>query len=396
MLRSLAITLLLLPTIAQAQDRPNIVFLIADDLGYGDLSCYGQARFQTPNIDRLARDGMKMGVHYAGSAVCASSRCALMTGKHSGHGFIRGNRQYRPDSEGQWPVPEGELTLPLTLKQLGYTTGAFGKWGLGAPGTSGEPLRQGIDRFFGYNCQAVAHNYYPTSLWDDRTAVVLDNPKFPAHQKLAAGADPSVPSSYAKFSGKDYAPDLIARQALRFLRENKDRPFFLFFPTTVPHLALQVPEDSLKEFEGKFPEEPYKGDRSYLPQRTPRAAYAAMVTRLDREIGRILDLLTELKLDEKTIVVFTSDNGPLYNKLGGTDTDFFKRAGDIVGGRVRSTKEACGCPAWSSGKVGLLPGSELTRVTGFEDWLPTLLELDLAKGIASPPAVMVSASHLPF
>lgn len=367
------------PWIAQGADRPNVVFIIADDLGYGDLGCYGQEKFKTPNIDRLAREGMKLGVHYSGSAVCAPSRCVLMTGKHPGHGFIRENRQHRPGGEGQWPVPAGELALPLGLKGLGYVTGAFGKWGLGAPGTTGAPLAQGIDRFFGYNCQAVAHNYYPTSLWDDDRRFPLDNPPFPAHQKLAADADPSDHRSYEAFVGSDYAPDLIGKEALRFLEENKDRPFFLYYPTTVPHLALQVPDDSLAEFEGKFPEEPYVGARGYLPHRTPRAAYAAMVSRMDREVGRVLDLLAKLQLEEKTIVVFTSDNGPLYDGLGGTDADFFRSAGPFRGRKGSLYEGGVRVPCLVRWKGHIAPGSESTRVTGFEDWLPTLFELVGAK-----------------
>lgn len=391
-----SLALLAWPAFAPAQDRPNIVFILADDLGYGDLGCYGQEKFRTPNIDRLAREGMKLGVHYSGSAVCAPSRCALMTGKHPGHGFIRGNRQHQPGGEGQWPVPPGELALPLALQKLGYATGAFGKWGLGAPGTTGEPLRQGISRFFGYNCQAVAHNYYPTSLWDDGRKLALDNPPFAAHQKLPAGADPADSASYARFSGKEYAPDLIGAQALRFLKENKDRPFFLYYPTTVPHLALQVPEDSLAEFAGKYPEEPYAGGRGYLPHRAPRAAYAAMIARMDREVGRVLDLLSELKLDERTIVVFTSDNGPLYDRLGGTDADFFESAGPFRGRKGSLDEGGVRVPCLVRWKGRIAPGSESGRVTGFEDWLPTLLGLAGAQaevpekidGISFAPTLM--------
>ncbi len=359
--------------------RPNIVFILADDLGFGDLSCYGQTKFETPNIDRLAGQGIKLTVHYAGSAVCAPSRCALMTGKHPGHGFIRENRQFHPPQEGQWPVPAGELKLPIILQQLGYRTGAFGKWGLGAPDSTGEPLRQGIDRFFGYNCQAVAHNYYPTSLWDNARRLPLKNPPFSAHQKLPADADPNSPESYRQFIGNEYAPDLIAEQALRFLRENRNGPFFLYYPTTVPHLALQAPADSINPFAGKFPEEPYLGDRSYLPQRTPQAAYAAMITRMDREVGRVLDLLHELRLDENTIVVFTSDNGPLYNRLGGTDTEFFKSAGLFRGRKGSLYEGGVRVPCLIRWPNKIKPGTESSRVTGFEDWLPTLLELAGAK-----------------
>jgi arylsulfatase A-like enzyme len=379
--------------LSPAAERPNIVFIIADDLGYGDLSCYGQTRFRTPNIDRIAAEGMRMNVHYSGSPVCAPSRCALMTGKHAGHGTIRENRQYRPGGEGQWPVGPGELSLPLTLKKLGYTTGAFGKWGLGAPDSTGEPLKQGIDRFFGYNCQAVAHNFYPTYLWDNDQKISLKNEAFPAYQKLPAGADVNDPKLYASFTGKDYAPDLIGVEALKFLRSNKDRPFFLFYPTTVPHLALQVPEDSLKEFEGKFPETPYTGNRGYLPHRTPRAAYAAMITRMDREVGRVLTLIDELGLRDKTIVVFTSDNGPLHDELGGTDADFFKSAGEFRGRKGSLYEGGVRVPCLARWPGKIKPGSASDRITGFEDWLPTLLELIGAKD--STPAGIDGISFAP-
>ncbi len=366
-------------TAAAASPRPNIVFILADDLGYGDLSCYGQQKFKTPNIDRLAKEGMKFTAHYSGHNVCAPSRCVLMTGKHSGHGYIRENKQAKalglPFEEGQAPVPANHLQLPLTLKSLGYTLGGFGKWGLGPVGSTGDPLAQGFDRFFGYNCQAVGHNYYPTHLWSNSTQIALNNPKFAAHQKLATNADVNAASSYAKFTGRDYAPDLIGEQARSFMRENRERPFFLYFPTTVPHLALQVPEDSLTEFAGKFPEEPYPGGRGYLPHRTPRAAYAAMVTRLDREVGRLLDLVKELGLDESTIIVFTSDNGPLYDKLGGTDTDFFNSAAGFRGRKGSNYEGGVRVPCLVRWPGKIAPGTTSDRVTGFEDWLLTLLEL---------------------
>jgi len=365
---------------ADVPPRPNIVFILADDLGYGDLSCFGQQKFQTPNIDRIAAEGMKLTVHYSGSPVCAPSRCVLMTGRHPGHNPIRDNRQWKPkESEGQWPLPDDAVILPKLLKQLGYTTGAFGKWGLGAPASSGEPLKQGIDRFFGYNCQAVAHNFYPTHLWDNDKTVPLNNPKFAAHQKLPPDADVNDPKSYAAFTGNDYAPDVIGEQALQFIRDNKSRPFFLYYPTTVPHLALQAPPAWVKQFEGKYPEEPYPGGRGYLPHRTPRAAYAAMVVRMDREVGRVMSLVKELGLDDNTIFVFTSDNGPLYDKLGGTDTDFFNSAHAFRGRKGSVYEGGVRVPCVVRWKGRIAPGVTSDRVTGFEDWLPTLLELIGAK-----------------
>lgn len=380
----LCLTSLVLPSLvpdaaaAEAQ-RPNIVFLLCDDLGYGDVGCFGQKKIRTPNIDRLAAEGMRLTVHYSGNAVCAPSRCTLMTGKHPGHAFIRTNRQYRPDSEGQWPLPADEVTLPKLLQSLGYTTGAFGKWGLGPPDTTGEPLRQGIDRFFGYNCQGVAHNFYPTYLWDNAKRRLLDNPAFPVNQKLPADADPADPESYKGFTGREYAPDIINEQARQFLRDHKDQPFLLYYPTTVPHLALQVPDDSLREYVGKFPDEPYVGGRGYLPNRTPRAAYAAMVTRLDREIGRLIDLVEELGLTERTIFAFTSDNGPLFDRYGGTDTDFFGSAGQFRGRKGSLYEGGIRVPCIVRWKGHIAAGTESARITGFEDWLPTLLELIGAK-----------------
>ncbi|MBI5766379.1 MAG: arylsulfatase [Verrucomicrobia bacterium] len=370
---------------AVSPSKPNIIFLLADDLGYGDIGAYGQKKIRTPSLDQLARDGMKFTQAYSGHNVCAPSRCALMTGKHPGHAYIRDNRGGQGigganGPEGQEPVPAGELKLPLTLKKIGYTLGGFGKWGLGGVGTTGEPMKQGFDRFFGYNDQAVAHNFYPVSLWDNERKVPLRNEPFSAHQKLPDGADPTKPASYTAFVGKDYAPDLINEAARKFLRENKDRPFFLYYPTTVPHLALQVPEDSLAEYKDAFPEEPYPGGRGYLPHRTPRAAYAAMVTRLDREIGKLLALVDEFGLREKTIVIFTSDNGPLYDRLGGTDCEFFNSAGGLRGYKGGYYEGGFRVPSLVRWTGRIAPGSVSTRVTGFEDWLPTLLELSGAKG----------------
>ncbi len=387
------LTLCLLNSAASAAEsrRPNIIFLIADDLGYGDLGAFGQKKIRTPILDQLARDGMKFTHGYSGHNVCAPSRCVLMTGKHPGHAYIRNNRggvgmADGQGGEGQEPVPAGELKLPLTLKQLGYTNGGFGKWGLGAVGSTGDPNSQGIDRFFGYNDQAVAHNFYPTSLWNNREKVPLANAAFAAHQKLPPDADPTKPESYAQFTGKEYAPDLINEAARAFLRENKDRPFFLFYPTTVPHLALQVPEDSLAEYKDAFPESPYPGGGGYLPHRTPRAAYAAMITRLDREIGRLLAMVDGFGLRENTIVVFTSDNGPLWEKFGGTDSVFFNSNGGLRGRKGNYYEAGFRVPYIVRWPGKIAPGTTSERVVGFEDWLPTLLELAGAKD-ATPAGI---------
>jgi arylsulfatase A len=381
----LAIALLCQLAIA-AERAPNIVFFICDDLGYGDTGPYGQQKIRTPNIDRLASQGIKLTQHYSGHPVCAPSRCVLMTGLHSGHAIIRENRQFSKDGEGQYPIPAETVTLLKLLKQAGYTNGGFGKWGLGPVGSTGDPLKQGLDRFFGYNDQAIAHNYYPTHLWDDSRRTPLNNPPFKAHQKLPADADPNTPASYAAFSGNDYAPDLTNEQALKFVNANKDRPFVLYYPTTVPHLSLQVPADSVKEYEGAFPETPYKGDRGYLPNQTPRATYAAMVTRMDRDFGRVLTLLDELKLADDTIVVFTSDNGPLYNELGGTDAEFFNSAGGLRGRKGGLYEGGIRVPCIVRWNRKIAAGSVADRVCGFEDWMPTLLEL-IGKSDLTPAGI---------
>ncbi|MFM7130339.1 MAG: sulfatase-like hydrolase/transferase, partial [bacterium] len=352
---------------------PNIVFLIADDLGYGDIGPFGQKKIKTPTLDKLAADGMKLTRHYSGNPVCATSRCVLMTGKHPGHAQIRDNRETKP--EGQYPLLPATKTLARILNENGYTTGGFGKWGLGGPESPGRPVMQGFDRFFGYNCQARAHNFYPTYLWDNDTKVELRNKPFPAHQKFPANADINDPSAYSRYQGLDYAPDLITDQALKFIEENQAKPFFLYYPTTVPHLALQVPDEALAVYKGKFPEIPYDGSRSYLPNIEPRATYAAMVTRMDAAVGRLLQKIEELGLTDNTIIVFTSDNGPLYDKLGGTDTEFFESAGDLRGRKGSVYEGGIRVPTLVKFSRHIARGAVSDRVTGFEDWMPTLLNL---------------------
>ncbi len=359
---------------APSQTRPNIIFLLADDLGYGDIGAYGQTKIRTPNLDKLAADGMKLTQHYSGHNVCAPSRCVLMSGKHPGHAYIRNNRggvgmPGGSSAEGQEPVPAGELQLPLTLKKLGYTSGGFGKWGLGAVGSSGDPQKQGFDRFFGYNDQAHAHNFYTTYLWDNDRKVKLNNPEFNVHDRELLNPETTAPENYKKFVGPDYSSDLIAAKAQEFLRENKNKPFFLYYPTTIPHLAYQVPEDSLAEYLGKF-EEPSTATGNYLPHRAPRAAYAAMITRMDRDIGKLLALVDEFGLRDNTIVVFTSDNGG-----SGPGLEFFNSVGGLRGKKGGYYEGGVRVPCLVRWTGKIKPGTTSDRVTGFEDWLPTLVEL---------------------
>jgi arylsulfatase A len=292
---------------------PNIVFILADDLGYGELGSYGQRRIRTPRLDRLAAEGIRFTQFYAGSTVCAPSRGAFLTGLHTGHSYVRDNygtgTHADDDEKGQFPLPPDHPTVARALQARGYATAMVGKWGLGGPGNSGVPNKQGFDFFFGYLDQRQAHNYYPTHLWKNEERFPLRNPWFSPHQKHEG--DPNDPKAYEKYRATDYSIDFMTREAVAWLRANRSKPFFLYFAPTIPHLALQVPEPALKEYEGAFPETPYLGDRQYLPNRTPRATYAAMITYLDAQVGRILDTLKEIGADERTLVIFTSDNGAI-------------------------------------------------------------------------------------
>jgi arylsulfatase A len=361
----------LITGLARAADSPpNIIFLLADDLGYAELGCYGQTKIKTPNIDRLAAGGMRFTQFYAGSPVCAPSRCVLLTGKHTGHAYIRDNGEL--PTEGQRPIPTGTFTLGHLLHAAGYKTGCIGKWGLGGPGSTGEPNHQGFDYFYGYLCQREAHNYYPDHLWRNTQKEMLEGNE--GGQQLV---------------GKHYAHDLMAEDALRFVRENKSRPFFLYLAFTIPHVALQVPDDSLAEYKDQFPETPYEG-KQYLPHPTPRAAYAAMVTRMDRDIGRLMRLLQELNLDRNTVVFFTSDNGPTI-KIGGADSIFFKSAAPFRGLKQDVYEGGIRVPFIARWPGKIPAGVTSEQPAAFWDILPTLAELTHA----SLPAQIDGVSVLP-
>lgn len=370
-----------------ADRKPNVVFILADDLGYRELGSFGQKLIRTPHLDGLAKQGMKLTQHYCGNAVCAPSRCVLMTGKHPGHAFIRSNKATPP--EGQWPIPDSEVTLAELLKTQGYVTGAFGKWGLGGPDTTGEPLEQGVDRFFGYFCQAHAHSYYPSYLRSDRGKIELkNNPPVPGHASLAKGADPSDPASYNRFKGMDYAPDRINEQALEFVKANKDRPFFLYYPSVIPHVALHVPDEELKPYvELGWKDPPFTRGKGYgyTPHFTPRAAYAAMITRLDRYVGNLLTLLDELKLADDTIVIFSSDNGTTH--LGEeVDYEFFNSVGELRGLKGSLYEGGVRVPTLVRWAGHVEADSESDYISGFEDWMPTILEL-IGSANAAPKTI---------
>ena len=333
--------------------KPNIVFVMADDLGYGHLGCYGQTKIRTPHLDRMAAEGTKFTQVYAGHCVCAPSRSVLMTGRHTGHTSVRVHG-------GGSPLLPEAITVAEILRQAGYATGIFGKWGLGDHGTPGVPYKQGFDEFYGYLHQVHAHFFYPWFLWrnDKKHVLAEDNDR----------------------GRKQYSHDLIAEQSLEFIRRHRDEPFFLYVPFTIPHFELLVPEDSLEEYEGKFPEPwPYVDKRRhYADQAAPRATLAAMITRMDRDVGRILDLLKELEIDEDTIVFFTSDNGG-YRLSRPGEPDFFRGNGPLRGGKGTFYEGGIRVPMivrWP-GKVAA--GATDDFLWAFWDVMPTLAELAGAK-----------------
>ncbi|MGI9458137.1 MAG: arylsulfatase [Aeoliella sp.] len=344
---------------------PNIVLIVADDLGYGELGCYGQKWIKTPRIDQLADEGIMLTQFYSGSPVCAPSRCVLMTGRHPGHAYIRDNGEdknlqhlkvkYGWEYPGQRPIPNEEVTIAEMLKQRGYVTGAMGKWGLGHFGTSGDPNTQGFDLFFGYNCQWHAHNHYPRFLWRNAEKV-----QYPGNDGKS-------------LKGKTFSQDEFTREALQFVRDHKNEPFFLYLPFAIPHLSIQGPDESLAEYQGKIPEEKYD-HHGYLEHPSPRAGYAAMITHMDRDIGRIVDLIDDLELTDDTLFIFTSDNGPTYNRLGGSDSEFFNSAPGMRGMKGSVYEGGLRVPLVARWKGQIEPGTSSDILSAFWDLMPTLSE----------------------
>lgn len=351
--------------------KPNIILILADDLGYRELGCYGQQKILTPHIDQLATEGMKFTQAYSGSGVCAPSRCVLMTGKHPGHAFVRDN--------GGSTLPASEGTFVEILQSIGYATGGFGKWGLGGSNSTGHPLEKGFDHFFGYLSQGRAHSYYPSYLDSDNGRLSLtNNPPLKGSDQLDPSDDPNDPQSYARFKGTDYAPDRIHDEVLSFIRDNKDTPFFCYYPTIIPHLALHIPDEDLKPYlEKQWPETPFTGEGKgyhYTPHQTPRAAYAAMISRLDQYVGNVMALLKELDLDKNTLVIFTSDNGTSHTE-GEVDYTFFNSVGELRGLKATIYEGGVRVPMIARWPDKITPGTVDERVVGFEDFMPTLTEI---------------------
>lgn len=384
----------------QEESKPNVIYILADDLGYGEVGAYGQTKIETPNIDNLAKEGMLFTQHYTGAPVCAPARSVLLTGKHMGHSYIRGNDEWASrgekgdvwnykkviqDStlEGQRPLPKETITIAKLLKKSGYKTGMIGKWGLGAPQTESIPTKMGFDYFFGYNCQRQAHTYNPVHLYENEKRYRLNNDTISPGMALKKGEDPYAIETYKRYNQPVYSSTVSFEKLMGFVEENKNVPFFLYWASPIPHLPLQAPKKWVDHYVNKFgDEEPYyfvEGEKkgSYFPTRYPHATYAAMVSYLDENIGKLVDYLKKEGLYDNTLIVFTSDNGPSY--IGGTDSPWFKSGGpfDSEYGRGKGFLYEGGIrvPMIATWPAKIKKGTKTDHISAFWDVMPTLTDV---------------------
>ena len=381
MKRLLVLCLLLASAaVCHGADKLNVVFIIADDLGWGELGCYGQEKIPTPNLDKLAKQGSRFTQHYSGAPVCAPSRCVLMTGKHLGHAEIRGNMQAKkllPQfDEGQYPISEKARTIAQVFREGGYATGAMGKWGLGPVGSTGDPNTKGFDLFFGYNCQSVAHSYYPDHVWRNAEKIVINKNPIPGHAKQPEGE-----VKLEEWIGETYAPKLMIAEAEKFIASNAQKPFFLYLAFIEPHVSMHPPKESVEKFPKEWDKEPYRGENGYVPHPRPHAGYAAMISDLDSYVGRVMDSLDKAGVADHTLVVFTSDNGTTHGRnetstfhVGGADAKFFNSTRDLRGFKGSVYEGGIRVPMIAR-LPGKIPAGVVNDSPGyFADWFPTLCE----------------------
>lgn len=381
---------LLAVTAAGAAEKLNVVFILADDLGWGELGSYGQRKIPTPNLDRLAAEGMRFTRHYSGAPVCAPSRCVLMTGKHLGRAEVRGNRQAKLTDprydEGQHPLTSGAVTLAQVFREAGYATGAMGKWGLGPVGSTGDPNAKGFDLFFGYNCQSVAHSFFPATLWRNAEKVPLNPKPVPGRARQPEGE-----VRMEDWQGQTYASVPIVAEAERFIAANRSRPFFLYLPFTEPHVAMQPPREWVEKFPREWDPVPYRGESGYLPHPRPRAGYAAMIALLDDHVGRVLAALERAGVAGRTLLVFSSDNGTTHAgpagtqfHIGGADPAFFNSTAGLRGFKGSVFEGGIRVPMIAR-LPGRIPAGTVNATPGyFADWFPTLCD---AVGLKPPTAL---------
>ncbi len=355
--------------------KPNIIFILSDDLGYGDLGCYGQKQILTPNLDRMAAEGMRFTQHYAGSTVCAPSRCTLMTGLHTGHCRVRGNSRILLEAE--------DVTVAKILKDTGYRTGHIGKWGVGHPPPPDDPAKNGFDYFFGYLSMMHAHNYYPEFLWRNGEKVMLDGNKV---------SKPSPDGKGWAFRQKTYSHDLFTEDALKFVERNKHAPFFLYLAYTIPHTNNEGERTT-----GNGMEVPDYGPYKDKDWPEPQKGHAAMITRMDRDIGKLLDKLKELGIDGDSIVMFSSDNGALSE--GGAYPEFFNSSGPVRGRKRDLYDGGIRTPLIARWPGKVKAGSTSDHISAFWDFLPTAAEFagvdppENTDGISMVPTLLGSSGQ---
>jgi arylsulfatase A len=370
-----------------AAEKLNVVFILADDLGWGELGCYGQEKIPTPNIDRLAAEGMRFTQHYTGAPVCAPARCVLMTGRHAGHAEVRGNfrveQAFPQFTEGQYPLSENAITIAHVFQKAGYATGAMGKWGLGPVGSTGDPNRQGFDLFFGYNCQSVAHSFYPPHVWRNAEKITINRQPIPGHAR-----QPEGPVRLDDWIGETYAPTLMIAEAEKFIAANRARPFFLYLPFIEPHVAMHPPRESVEKFPAEWDDVPFRGETGYLPHPRPRAGYAAMISDLDGYVGRVMAALDQAGVSGNTLVIFTSDNGTTHPRpqsgrfhVGGVDAQFFNSTAGLRGYKGSVYEGGIRVPMIARLPGRIAAGAVSDVPAYFPDWFPTLCE---AAGLTTP------------
>ncbi|MCG9792283.1 arylsulfatase [Flavobacterium algicola] len=350
------------------QEKPNIIYIVADDMGYGDLGVYGQQKIKTPILDQMASEGIQFTQHYAGSTVCGPSRVSLMTGKHMGHSSVRGNPKWTATGN-PIDIKSEEITVAEELKRAGYRTGVIGKWGLAEASDESMPLNQGFDYFYGYRDHGTAHHYYPEVLWENNRSFKTGN-------------------STMEKKGT-YSHDTFVGKAKEFVNTNKSKPFFLYLAFTIPHYELTVPEDSKEQYKHLNWDErtlKVKPNEGYQHDADGNATYAGMISRLDRDIGDLLKLLKSLNLDDNTIIIFTSDNGPEY------DTNFFNSNGDLKGRKRDLYEGGIRIPFIARWPGHIKPSTKTEHISAFWDFLPTVCEI---AGIKPTDATIDGISYLP-
>ncbi len=367
--------------------RPNVVFILADDLGYGDLGCFGQKKIKTPRLDELAAEGMRLTDFYAGSTVCAPSRAVLMTGQHTGRTWVRGNAGAA--NRDPQTLRAEDVTVAEKFREAGYATALIGKWGLGEVGSTGHPNRQGFDYFYGYLNQRHAHNFYPTFLVRNEEVVPLKNVVSSEWEasRVASGA-PDDGAGWAHPEGRiEYSHDLIAGEALKWIEEKSggEAPFFLYLALTIPHANNEGTRGT-----GNGQEVPDHGIYADTDWTEPNKGQAAMITRMDGDVGRVIDKLREKGIADNTLVIFTSDNG--HHREGGNDPEFFDANGPLTGMKRDLTEGGIRVPtiAWWPGKIA--PGVVADHPAYFGDFMATACEL---AGVAPPEVPTQSVSFLP-